>query len=228
MPVRLAVFDIAGTTVKDNHDVSKALSSALSLYGYHVPVAEIDPIMGYEKTLAIRQLLQNHEPTADKITDRLVKDIHKEFVQQMILHYRTSPDIVPLPKVEETFTALKEQGVQVGLDTGFSKDIADIIISRLQWREKGLIDYVVGSDEVEQGRPYPYMIEKMMIEGGIGSADEVVKIGDTAVDMQEGHNANCKYIIGVTTGIYTRHELETYNPTHIIDDISDVLTIINQ
>ena len=32
----------------------------------------------------------------------------------------------------------------------------------------------------------------------------VAKIGDTAVDIEEGQNAGCRYIVAVTTGIYGR------------------------
>lgn len=72
------------------------------------------------------------------------------------------------------------------------------------------------------------MIQKMMREGKILTGEEVAKVGDTEVDVREGQNAGCKYVIGVTTGIFTREELETYNPTHIIDDIAQVIDIINQ
>ncbi|HEY0244604.1 MAG TPA: HAD hydrolase-like protein, partial [Mucilaginibacter sp.] len=51
---------------------------------------------------------------------------------------------------------------------------------------------------------------------------------DTEVDVREGQNAGCKYIIGVTTGSFTRQELEPYNPTHIIDDIAHVTDIIER
>jgi phosphonatase-like hydrolase len=146
----------------------------------------------------------------------------------MIEYYQSAPGIEPLPNVEETFRKLHEQGVQVGINTGFSRDIADTIVNRLQWREKGLIDHLVGSDEVELGRPHPYMIQKMMIAGGITQPKEVAKVGDTEVDVREGHNAGCSYVIGITTGIFTREELEEYHPTHIIDDIAQIIDIINQ
>lgn len=227
MSVKLVVFDIAGTTVKDNHDVSKALSAALQQYGYDVPVAEIDPIMGYEKNLAITQLLKRHEPQPEKITPDLIRSIHTAFVQQMIRHYQTSPDIIALPNVEETFAKLHQQGILVGINTGFSRDIAQIIIARLQWTQRRLIDFLVTSDEVEAGRPEPFMIRKMMEAAGITNAAEVAKVGDTAVDMEEGHNSGCKYVIGVTTGIYTRAELEKCNPTHIVDDMATIIGIIN-
>jgi len=228
MSIKLVVFDIAGTTVKDDHEVSKAFQSALKKYGYEVKLEVIDPLMGYEKTLAIRQMLQLHEPDPQKITPGLVKLIHREFVQQMLKLYLFEPSVEPLPNVEETLAALRAQGVQVGINTGFSRDIADTIVTRLKWREKGLIDHLIGSDEVELGRPHPLMIRKMMQDGGIANPLEVAKVGDTEVDVREGQNAGCKYVIGVTTGIFTREELETYKPTHIIDDIAQVIEIINQ
>ena len=228
MAIKLVVFDIAGTTVKDNHEVSKAFQSALKKYNYHVEVSTIDPLMGYEKTLAIKQILRSVENKEERITAELVGKIHRAFVDQMIAYYSTSPDIEALPNVEKTFAALHEQGVQIGINTGFSKDIAETVINRLKWNEKGLIDHLVGSDEVELGRPHPYMIQKMMMEGGILRAEEVAKVGDTEVDVREGQNAGCKYVIGVTTGIFTREELEAYKPTHIIDDIAQVIDIINQ
>ncbi len=228
MSIKLVVFDIAGTTVKDDHDVSKAFQAALLKSGYQVPLDLINPLMGYEKNQAIRQILRLHEHNDAKITTELVSQIHKEFVHQMIQHYKTAPGIGPLPNVEETFAALHDKGIQVGINTGFSRDIADTIVDRLQWREKGLIDHVVGSDEVELGRPHPYMIQKMMVDGKIERAKEVAKVGDTEVDVREGQNAGCRYVIGVTTGIFTRQELEPYNPTHIIDDIADVIDIISK
>lgn len=228
MSVKLVVFDIAGTTVKDDHNVSKAFREALKKYNYDVPLELINPLMGYEKNQAITQMLHLHEPDESKITTVLVNAIHREFVQQMIYFYQFEPGIEPLPDVEETFGALHQAGVQIGINTGFSRDIAETIVNRLQWREKGLIDYLVGSDEVELGRPHPYMIQKMMHESGITNPAEVAKVGDTEVDVREGQNAGCAYVIGVTTGIFTREELEFYHPTHIIDNIAQVLDIIRQ
>ena len=228
MSIKLVVFDIAGTTVKDDHNVSKAFQAALRKYNYDVPLEMINPLMGYEKNQAITQMLQLHESDTSKITPELVNDIHREFVKQMIHFYQFEPGIEPLPNVEETFAALHQSGIQVGINTGFSRDIADTIVERLQWQEKGLIDYVVGSDEVELGRPHPYMIQKMMHESGITDPLEVAKVGDTEVDVREGQNTGCKYVIGVTTGIFTREELEEYHPTHIVDDIAQVIEIISQ
>lgn len=226
MSVKLVVFDLAGTTVKDDNDVSKAFQAALSKYGYDIALELINPIMGYEKHEAINKMLHTHEADHSKITADLISHIHNAFVEQMILHYRLAEGIEPLPHVEETFVALHDMGIQVGINTGFSRDIAEAIVNRLQWREKNLIDHLVGSDEVPNGRPYPFMIEKMMKAGGIDQTQEVAKVGDTEVDIREGQQSGCRFVIGITTGSFTRAELEVYHPTHIVDDIAAIIDII--
>lgn len=224
MSIELVVFDMAGTTVKDKNYVGVAFQNAMDKYGYLVAIENINPIMGYEKPLAIKMMLDKYEPDRLKITAKLINSIHSEFVDSMLKFYETSDDIVPLPHVEETFLKLRESGIKVALDTGFSRDIADVIISRLNWEDK--IDFLVASDEVEHGRPYPDMIEKIKVALNIESSDVIAKVGDTEVDINEGINSGCKYVIGIITGAFTREQLVPYNPTHIIDDISEVLQIV--
>ena len=224
MSIELVVFDMAGTTVKDKNYVGVAFQNAMDKYGYLVAIENINPIMGYEKPLAIKMMLDKYEPNRLKITAKLINSIHSEFVASMLKFYETSHDIVPLPHVEETFLKLREAGIKVALDTGFSRDIADVIIGRMGWEDK--IDFLVASDEVEHGRPYPDMIEKIKVALKIESSDVIAKVGDTEVDINEGINGGCKYVIGITTGAFTREQLVPYNPTHIIDDISEVLQIV--
>ena len=227
MPIKLVVFDMAGTTVRDENKVADTFSAAMQKYGYAVTVADINPLMGYEKRVAITKMLHLHEKDPSKITPALITNIHQEFVNLMIKHYQQTPLLEALPHAEETMAALKKAGIKIGINTGFSRVIADTIVDRLQWRQKGLFDYLIGSDEVAEGRPDPAMINQMMQLAGITDAQEVAKVGDTEVDIREGQNAGCKYIIAVTTGAFTREQLLPYHPTHIVDDIADVTGIIN-
>ena len=226
MSIKLVVFDMAGTTVKDKNYVGLAFQQAMKAHGYEVNIEVINPMMGYEKPIAIEMILQKEESDQTKITPALIAEIHTDFVAFMIDFYQTSADVVPLPNVENTFVQLKKMGIKIGLDTGFSRDIADIIISRLKWEDT--VDYMVASDEVTNGRPYPDMIKKIMAELNISDPMEVAKVGDTEVDVNEGLNSGCKYTIGITTGAFTHDELLPYHPTHIIDDIAEVLEIISQ
>lgn len=224
MSIKLVVFDMAGTTVSDENYVALAFQQAMRNYGYELEIEAINPIMGYEKPVAIEMMLNKHEPDRNKADLNLIESIHTDFVRLMMDFYETA-NIKALPNVEHTFKELRKMGIKIGLDTGFSKNISNIIFNRLQWET--YIDYIIASDEVEKGRPHPDMIHKIMAELDIANADEVAKVGDTEVDVNEGINAGCKYVIGVTTGAFKRHELEQYHPTHIIDDISEVISIIN-
>ncbi|QXV67529.1 HAD-IA family hydrolase [Mucilaginibacter achroorhodeus] len=228
MPIKLVVFDMAGTTVADESGVMDTFKSSLAKYGYDVPLHEIAPLMGYEKKLAIRTMLERHEADPNKSTDKLVSAIHQYFVDTLVNHYRNATDLEALPNAEETLLYLREQGIKVGLNTGFSRIIADSIINNLKWRERGLFDYMICSDEVPAGRPDPAMIHYIMKEAGVTNPAEVAKVGDTEVDINEGKNVGCKYIIAVTTGAFTREQLETYQPTHIIDNIADVVAIVTE
>jgi phosphonatase-like hydrolase len=226
MLIELIVFDMAGTTVKDKNFVGIAFQQAMKSHGYDIRIEDVNPLMGYEKPLAIRMMLETREPETAKITDALVAAIHKHFVDGMIQFYSTTQEIGPLPNVEETFARLRHAGVKIALNTGFSRDIADVIIDRLDWADK--IDCLVASDEVAYGRPYPDMINKIMSALNISSAANVAKVGDTEVDINEGINAGCKYVIGITTGAFTAAQLLPYKPTHIINDIAEVIRIVSE
>ncbi|MCJ2544130.1 HAD family hydrolase [Thermostichus vulcanus] len=68
MIIRLVVFDMAGTTVKDNDDVSKALIAAFAQVGIPIGITETNPVMGYPKPVAVRLLLEKHWPDAAQLT----------------------------------------------------------------------------------------------------------------------------------------------------------------
>jgi len=224
MSIRLAVFDIAGTTVADDNAVATAFRHAFESYGYaQVSDEDVKPLMGYKKPVAIRMVLDKLGVDEDPA---LIEDIHDEFVTEMMDYYEYSPDVKPMKHTENVFLQLKAKGIKIALNTGFSKEIADVIVSRFQWMEKGLIDDYIASDEVEAGRPQPFMIQTLMQRAGITDAGEVVKVGDTEVDVNEGRNAGCSLVIAVTTGAFTKDQLEEYHPDHIIDDLDQLPALI--
>ena len=145
----------------------------------------------------------------------------------MQAYYLHAPDLNALPYAEEIFKLLHSNNIRVALDTGFTKLITDTIIERLGWEKNGLVDFIISSDEVPQGRPYPYMIEAAMDQLNITEVNHVVKVGDTEVDIEEGRNAGCGLVISVTTGAYSREELGKFYPDHIIGSLEELPAILN-
>lgn len=225
--IKLAVFDIAGTTVKDSNNVHEALQKALLYAGFHYTVEEINPYMGIPKPLAIKYLLEKR-PTAKHFAEdeEFINFVHQDFIKEMLLFYQTSGKVEEKPFATEVFKALKDKGIKVVLDTGFSREITDAILEKLGWDKGDLIDFSVTSDEVANGRPHPDLIFKAMEILGITDSQKVAKIGDTSSDMQEGTAANCKYVIGITTGAFSREDLEKEPHTHLVENLREVLEIL--
>jgi phosphonatase-like hydrolase len=223
MSIRLAVFDMAGTTVADQYAVANAFREAFRMNNIEIDKEEVQPLMGYKKIAAIETVLEQKRISFDR---ELADRIHEDFVNMMVGFYEASPDVKPITGAEDVFLLLKERGIRVALNTGFPRNIADAIINRFQWKEKGLIDDYIASDEVETGRPQPFMIQELMRRAGVHDAEEVAKVGDTAVDIEEGRNAGCSVIIAVTTGAYTKNDLLRHKPDYIFDDLNEVAAII--
>jgi phosphonatase-like hydrolase len=228
MPVKLVVFDMAGTTVTDKNFVATAFQNAFKNQDIAISSEEINPLMGYEKKLAIKMMLEKHriDPDSHRDDDEMIEDIYDDFIEEMVDFYEYSPEVKPAPGAEELFQQLKEQSIMVALNTGFPRNIADVIVHRFQWNEKGLIDDYIASDEVKQGRPYPFMIEQLMYRAGVDDPLMVAKVGDTAVDIEEGKNVGCSYNIAITTGAYKTAELENSEPTHIVNSLLEIKSII--
>ena len=119
---------------------------------------------------------------------------------------------------------LRHAGMKVVLNTGFSRAVVDVLLDRLVWPD--LIDGSVASDEVPRGRPHPDMIRHLMRQLGIEDARKVAKVGDTPVDLEEGSNAGCGVVIGVTTGSFTLAQLQAYPHTHLLDSVRDVPGVV--
>jgi phosphonatase-like hydrolase len=226
--IQLVVFDIAGTTVRDNGNVAEAFISAFKEYGFTMPAAEVKKVMGFRKMDAIVLLLEKFAPEK-KEDEELADRIHTRFIDKMIEFYRNDETLAPMAHAESVFRALKQRGIKVALNTGFTRSITDTILHRLRWDDRSLlIDQVICSDEVPHGRPDPDMIETLMDDLGIDSPAHVLKVGDTEVDVEEGRNAACGKVVSVTTGAYTREQLQGYSPDFIIDDLRELLPIIEK
>src|SRR5260221_9594364 len=153
MNIELVIFDMAGTTVRDDDAVSICLRQALDAKT-SVTRDEVIVVMELPKPIAIRLLLEQKLSGTAAVTNTMVESVYQDFLGRMLQHYRTARGIGPMPHTLETFHQLKHAGVRLALDTGFSRPIVDAILERLNWKKGGLLDATVASDEVKNGRPH--------------------------------------------------------------------------
>ena len=225
MGIKLVVFDIAGTTVTDNGNVNDVFRKAFSNAGIDVEANDVNGVMGYRKREAIEIIVEKYNPGFEN-DDEYIDSIHEDFTRLMVEFYETTDGLVPLPYAEEVFQEFQNNNIKVALNTGFTREITTAILKRLGWDKASFINAVICSDEVPEGRPYPYMIDELMQKFNIEYADDVAKVGDTIVDIEEGQNAGCGIIVSVTTGAYTKEELANYQPDYIIDSLQILPSLI--
>lgn len=227
MNIELVVFDIAGTTVIDRGNINDAFRNAFSNVGYEVDATDVDKVMGYRKIDAIKIILDKYNRQANNSNAQFAEVIHNDFTDSMVQFYEEDSELKAVPFAEEVFDQLQKKGIKIALNTGFTKVITDAILNRLGWNNSSSINAVVSSDEVPEGRPSPYMIKKIMKQLRIDDVQNVVKVGDTKVDIEEGRNANCGLVVAVTTGAYAGEQLQQYYPDHIIDSLQQLPALIH-
>jgi phosphonatase-like hydrolase len=224
LPIQLAVFDVAGTTVLDGDAVTTALADAIRARGIPVSRREVLGVMGLPKPVAIRQLLAAKRPPLQDI-EAVTDQVHEDFRVRIKEQYRRGTGIGPPVGIAYVFHVLRSAGIRVALDTGFSRDILDVLLAHVCWREGTEIDFTVASDEVARGRPYPDLIHHLMTRAQITNAAQVAKIGDTPSDLEEGLAAGCGLVVGVAYGTHSRAELERPGVV-VIDAARELLPLV--
>lgn len=217
---QLVVFDVAGTTVVDDGEITRCFQEALAEEALEVPAEAILAVMGLPKIVAIRQLLAEFAP--DRTEPGLDQRLHEDFEQRMIDYYMDSPDVAVYPGILALLRYLRMNGIAVAVNTGFPRSILNSILERLGWQVGRTLDAAIASNEAPRGRPHPDMIQNLMKRIGITDPAHVAKVGDTPSDIGEGKSAGCGWVIGVTYGTHTRQQLAPCEPTHLVDNVVEL------
>ncbi len=217
----LAIFDMAHTTVNDRDEVYRVLREATERQGAEYTDEQFRAHMGTEKKWAIRQLL---DLGGLEVTDELVEDAWRWFRAELRRTYTENPP-VPLDGVEEMLVTLRESGVQIGLTTGFSREIVDLILESMGWTVGETVDTVAAGDEVEAGRPEPFLIRRVMSDLGVTDPETVISVGDTSADVESARRAGVTSV-GVLTGHVTREQFSELGADHVLESAADLPELI--
>lgn len=215
--VKLIVFDMAGTTVDEGGLVYKTLVSTIKSYQIPIEDDEIKNWYGVNKTQVLKYFLNRSGQDDTKLLDML-----SDFKTNLKKNYFEDNNVKLIDsQLPELFNKLRNRGIKIGLNSGFSVDIQEALIERLNLRN--CIDCYVSSESVPHGRPEPYMVQHLMKQCEITNPKEVVKIGDSINDILEGKNSNCYKSIGVLSGAETKEKLMEAGADMILDSVMDLI-----
>jgi phosphonatase-like hydrolase len=213
-PPSLVVFDLAGTTVRDDGQVPAAFTLALAEQGIQATPAQIANVRGASKKEAIGKFIP---PGPEHV--RRVEEAYQAFQRDLSRRFHDG-GVSPMPGAETTFARLRSQGVRIALNTGFDSTITGLLLSTLRWTD--LADAVVCGDDVPRGRPAPDLIFRAMELAGIRDPGQVANVGDTTLDLEAGHAAGVRFNVGVLSGAHDRKRMERAPHTHLLADVGEV------
>ncbi len=218
--LKLVVCDMAGTTVLDGGEVPAAFSAALAEQGIRVTKEQLSAVRGASKRQAVLSLMPD-DPERQARADAAYAAFKKDLAR------RYANGVQAVPGAKETFAWLRERSVKVALNTGFDREITELLLAGLGWT-RGVVDAVVCGDEVRRGRPSPQLIFRCMEATDVDSTRSIAVVGDTTLDLQAGHNAGARWNIGVLSGAHSRELLEQEPHTHLLSSIAELPTIFMQ
>lgn len=201
-PVKMVVFDWAGTTV--DHGCFAPLAPFVETFRRHgvtISAAEARGPMGLQKIDHLRALLETPEiarrwqdkfgaaPTAADV-ERLY---HNDFVPLQLKCVADHSELIP--GLLDCVRLLHARGIRIVTTTGYFKEAAEICYATAA--KQGYVpDANLCSSDVSEGRPAPWMIYRHMEKFGVYPPAAVVKVGDTVPDVGEGRNAGV-WTVGV-------------------------------
>ena len=218
--IKMLVCDMAGTTIQENNIVYNNLYKTIKSIEPNIDRIDIQRFYGFNKNEVIKYYVDNKKNIKLSEKKALFNETKHKFNDMLKNDYINNPDIKLIhPYLPSFFNNIRNNDIKITLNTGYNKEIQNILIDKLNLLD--CIDDYISSQEVSRGRPYPHMINTLMSRNHVLEPNEVIKIGDTCIDLIEGKNAKC-HTIGVLSGSTQKYQLQRYNPTFILNNIIDI------
>jgi phosphonatase-like hydrolase len=217
MPIKAVLFDFIGTVVIEQDPIvlNWCFVEAFKDHNANVSVEVIRANRGKDKKQMIGDILSGAslplhltEPVLDSFRERLANALD---------NFRENEGATTL------MNDLVKSGIRIGLGTGLPRDTFEAIFNYLGWHEKHF-DYIGIAEEMANGRPHPDMIFDMMKKLGLG-VDELIKVGDTVADIQEGKNAGIM-TVAVLSGTQDEQDIRYQRPDFVIRSLKELREII--
>lgn len=200
--VQAVILDWAGTAVDHGSCGPVAVfQEAFGRYGIKPSVAETRKPMGREKSEHVAEMLAMPRIFEEwlrlhgsKPDGQAVQKVYNTVLEIMPATLAKHAD--PVPGCAQAMEELRKRDIAIGSCTGYSREMMPELIENAA--KKGFApDCLVTSDEVPQGRPWPWLCWQNCMRLGVFPPEAVIKVGDTVADIREGINAG-HWSIGVT------------------------------
>lgn len=208
-PTTAVLFDIDGTLADSNYAHIDAWWRAFRAAGESVDAWRIHRAIGMDSSKLLESLL----PDASEETRDTAKQFHTAFYSEHM------PQLRLLPGARDLLEAVAGRGHAVVLATSAPQNELDRLLELLDAEE--WIAAVTSSEDVEQAKPDPGIIEVALQKAGV-DADHAVMVGDAMWDVESAERVGVT-CIGVMTGGIGGDELRGAGAAAVYDDAAALL-----
>jgi HAD superfamily hydrolase (TIGR01509 family) len=207
-PQPAVLFDIDGTLVDSNYLHVHAWLRAFHKVGLQVEGWHIHRSIGMDGSTLVNQLSKG----ADDGIQKRLKDLHTRY-------YEASGDLLTtLPGARQLLQRVAALDLQVVLATSAPDNELAMLRSTLNCDD--LISAITSSEDVEEAKPRPDIVNVALEKAGVTQQDAVF-VGDTVWDVEASARAGVP-CIAVLSGGVSRGELEDAGAAAIFDDTQDL------
>ena len=220
--IQMIIFDMAGTVVNDKGLVCNTLYNTMKAAGLNINEENIHNWHGRNKQDILDEELKSTFPdySENEFTTLQLK-LHTDSERNLLQNYMKPGNLSLMDEgITDMFNEMRTNYYKICLNTGYPNYIQKFIVRRLGLDK--CTDSYIASDEVRGDRPLPYMIHTLMDRHHIRSSENVMKVGDTSIDMLEGITARCGKTVGVLTGTGTKNELYKSGASNVIGSVMDL------
>ncbi|CAM4199392.1 phosphonoacetaldehyde hydrolase [Vreelandella rituensis] len=209
------IFDWAGTLVDfGSFAPTQIFVEAFAEMGIALSLEEARGPMGMGKWDHIRTLCNDRDiaarfeiATGHLPTDDDVTALYERFLPLQI--EKIADHSAPIPGALDVVATLRKKGMKLGSCSGYPAVVMENVVALA--REQGLVlDYVIATDEVPNGRPYPAQSLANVMALSVRDVAACVKVDDTVPGIVEGRSAGMWTVALTCSGNALGVTFETY------------------
>jgi HAD superfamily hydrolase (TIGR01509 family) len=205
----IAILDIDGTLVDTNYQHALAWYRAFRQHDHRVPIWRIHRHIGMGGDKLVEALIGEE---ADREQGDDIRAAEGPLYLAMI------EEVEPLAGARGLIEDLKGQGHTVVLASSAKAKEVEHYLDLLDARE--LADDWTSSDDVEETKPAPDLVESALKKAG-GEPSDAVMIGDTPWDIQAAEKAGLP-TLAVMTGGFSEAELRDAGALEVFETLEDL------
>ncbi len=215
--IKLAIFDLDGTLLNTIDDLADSCNVILKKHNF-----PIHPVDAYKYFVGdgIRMLVMRAVPRHVKDNPEIIQQCLEGFLDYYAQHKMDKT--APYAGMVETLEILQERNIRLAV----ASNKVDSEVHPLLQYYFPTISFVaaVGQKEGIPTKPDPTMVNEILEKINI-APENTIYIGDTAVDMQTGKNAQI-YSLGALWGFRTAEELIENGADKLIQHPKDILKLL--